>query len=195
MRAWLLKRGWKVTRPFVWQGDSAETRLDLSSASRQTKGQMQHNCRQQWRLWCFRKFLLGKRHEAREFRSVSALPALLRQAEDIDLERLREFAREYAEGRSVLLGAAVSPAWLAHCSQVDPALFVCPCCGAPRASWYHMAWHCPARPKVPIPANIFQRRFGWPLKSQTTESARAILEHMAAAVRLLWQQRHGRPPE
>ncbi|CAE7217867.1 unnamed protein product [Symbiodinium sp. CCMP2592] len=139
LRAWLRKRGWQVTSPFVWQGATAQTRLDLTAASTQTKGQMQHHCRQQWRLWCLKKFLLGKRHEAREFRNLYALPALMRQAEDIDLERLREFARESAEGRSVLLGAAVSPAWLAHCTQADSAHFVCPCCGTPRASWYHMA--------------------------------------------------------
>ena len=111
------------------------------------------------------------------------------QAEEIDLERLRELAREAAEARSVMLGPRhgllTALRLIAHCTQANRVHFVCPCCVVQGASWYHMVWYCPARPKVPIPANIFQRRFGWPLKIQAEDSARATLGHLAAAVRLL----------
>ena len=58
------------------------------------------------------------------------------------------------------------------------------CCMHPAMNYNTPEATCTADTIKAMFVTQIQRRFGWPLKSQTKESARAILEHMAAAVRL-----------
>ena len=116
---------------------------------------------------------------------------LLRFADEINFEELREFLMASAPFRTVMLGAMLSPAWYAVCTDSLPEFHCCPRCGQHTANFAHMVYQCPALESPPVrPENPWQYRLGWPVKGLAKEENRARLLSLAAASEALRVQGH-----
>ncbi|CAE7427449.1 L96 [Symbiodinium sp. CCMP2592] len=187
-KKWMSKRSWNVVRPWVWQSDLvASYRIDLSVGSRQSRSVTLHNFRQNWRLHQLLLFLRGDRHEAREMLTRRTETQLLQDAEQVDFAQLRSLLLERAEHRTIMLGALVSPAWLAACEGSNAEHHCCPRCGMLLAPFQHVAYDCVGKPR---PQNEWQARFGWPLCNVPKAVNAARLQVLADTCRVLWEQRH-----
>ena len=100
---------------------------------------------------------------------------------------------------SILLGAAISPAAYKARKDISPHIQqgLCIHCQKALGTHDHIFWVCRHRPqqlKDVLPADIFQKRFGWPRPSNGNEVITAhnmkILAAMTHTVELVWTQRH-----
>ena len=159
------------SRPRVWRSSVAQACVvDLSPGTAQSPGERHHAFCQGWRFFELRAFLRSGRHEAQEMLQHRAEQQLRRMAEAVHFEELRALLQESASFRTALLGAFVSPAWLAVCPDTNPVMHHCPRCGLHRAGFAHMTYHCPGLPTRPVvPHNPWLFRLGWPLKALTKE--------------------------
>ena len=146
-KKWMSKRGWLVAQPWIWTSALVPTyRLDLSARSRQTPEERGHVLRQNWRLFQLKLFLSGNRHEAQH-----SVQRLLRFADEINFEELREFLMASAPFRTVMLGAMLSPAWYAVCTD-SPNTIAASDVGNTRLTL--LTWSISARPLSPVLSDL-----------------------------------------
>ena len=200
LRRWLKEQGWSVLRPWIWRHGNvhchaSERTLSLEGPCvAQVLSRQLHALRYQWRAQHFLDWALGSRHEARDLVSRRGLRRLLRDFQDIDLEKTRLALQSSGATRAVLLGAVVSDSWLAVSQQVPNR---CSLCGASPNTWEHLAWHCNASclgPRPECPDNLLTARFGWIRVGPRATSDRRVLLHLASRLSALWQVRHGQLP-
>ena len=63
LHSWLLQRGWRLVRPFLWKCDASLDLLDLTEPAWDVR-LLQHSVRSGWRAWCLAQHRLSKRHDA-----------------------------------------------------------------------------------------------------------------------------------
>ena len=136
-RRWMQKKGWHEVRPWQWRKSNLV--LTAEDSAVQPLPAAQHILRQGWRQFVFQSWLNSKRHEAQELRSQYTERQLVAQFDRINLDATRTalLAATPAE-RSVLLGAAASPAWMGRATDgtsrprrwVQDVSEVCPWCSA-----------------------------------------------------------------
>eukprot|EP00438_Fugacium_kawagutii_P019167 Skav219356 [mRNA] locus=scaffold76:498557:500053:- [translate_table: standard] len=159
-RRWMKKRGWQEARPWQWKKFNLVLTADDSVA--QPIAAAQDILRQGWRQFMFQSWLGSKRHEAQELGRQYTERQLVAQFDQIDLDATRKaLLAATPPERSVLLGAAVSPAWMSRATgdNVRPTHWVqdvtsqCPWCASDLGHWSHMNWSCPehfsCRPRKP----------------------------------------------
>ena len=191
------KHHWREMGPWQWahqffareQCTHARAQVDLRNQA--LLGANLHAIRHAWRRARFLEWLHGNatrhRHEAQELLAAHSERSLLKAFHAVDFERIRSFLSLGPAHRSVLLGAVVSDMWLFKSG--GRAHGQCSLCNNATGSFAHLMWHCPhtaatrpaRRPSCPLEA-----RLGWARSSSS-------VNHMAEAVRILWQQRHEQP--
>ena len=89
--------------------------------------------------------------------------------------------------RTILLGAAVSPATLHRQAPGNLCTWGCGQLG----HWKHIIWECPLRPIKPehVPVDDLQARWLWPTEERSTKDSK-LLDFAKALLEALWQQRH-----
>ena len=89
--------------------------------------------------------------------------------------------------RTILLGAAVSPATLHRQAPGNLCTWGCGHLG----HWKHIIWECPLRPIKPehVPVDDLQARWLWPTEERSTKDSK-LLDFAKALLEALWQQRH-----
>ena len=197
LRRWMRKHQWQETGPWAWTNHHG-TRIRVGANQQQTQKAL-HEIRQHWRRQHFVKWVDGSRHEAAQLKQASGRQALLDAFERVDLQALRKsFEAGTGAQRAILLGAAVSPAWLARSNPGDPhndgSCLWCDCPGFLR----HLLWDCLAFPGIrsrpPAPANPLQHRLAWPVKGRNRALNDRILRHAGDVLAAIWSHRHGRNP-
>ena len=77
LHGWLIDRGWRLVREWVWEYDFAAVCLDLfpprvlPSLLSGLAG-VAHNLRQGWRAWCFQKWANSGRHEVQQLEEATS---------------------------------------------------------------------------------------------------------------------------
>lgn len=107
-----------------------------------------HQMRMSWRLQLLRKFAGRSAHEAAEWRRSTTPIQMREEINQVILEAARNsFHAADANGRAILLGSIVSPAYLGKAKGTDTS---CPWCGS-QGTFMHLAWHCKAFPDASEP--------------------------------------------
>ena len=127
-------------------------------------GLVQHNVRQDWRAWLWKKYSECGRHEVR---SLSLTEADFRS---LDLENIRSWILSWilscSAAATVGLGATFSPGTFSRIPSSSHSS-ACPWgCGAV-GFWEHIVWECPSHVGSPPvkPSCPYLARFGWSKKS------------------------------
>ncbi|CAL1138292.1 unnamed protein product [Cladocopium goreaui] len=111
LHGWLIDRGWRLVREWVWEHDFAAVALDLfpprvlPSLLPGLAGVAQHNLRQGWRAWCFQKWANSGRHEVQQLEEATS--AIFR---NLNFQDIRDWALSNGTASSIALGATCSPA-------------------------------------------------------------------------------------
>ena len=105
LSSWLVCRGWRLIRPWVWSHDLTGQFLDLTVAG--NTAHRQHVVREAWRGWCLIRHISSMRRDADLdcFRCG--------YFSRIDWKETRRWAASCPEARSLATGASISPAALA----------------------------------------------------------------------------------
>ena len=137
LRHWRRDFGWTNAGQWKWtkEGES------LQAPSHTEVDRQMHQMRMSWRLQLLRKFAGHSEHEAAEWRRSTTPIQMREEINQVNLEAARKsFHAADANGRAILLGSIVSPAYLGKAKGTDTS---CPWCGS-RGTFMRLAWHCKA---------------------------------------------------
>jgi hypothetical protein len=185
---------WKVDEDWFQHVPRDEQVVDLRHDAGYELPQLLHACREAFRRSCLLEFLAHpKRRDATNFRENHEEAALKAAYSEIDFRRTRTFAEALSSCRNLFLGAFMSSACLYRADQKEDLAGLgdtCAFCQQEVGYQHHMFWDCPDNPfNHPIPSNVFQRRMGWVLRTDTGKTP-DYLSHMEKSVRRLWSIRH-----
>ena len=193
-KQFLQNTGWQQQQAnHLWHHPELRTSWNLRHMhDKEARKHLAHLLREAWRCVQWKQFQNSSRRDAAMFHEIP-----------YDSHRVQA-ARE-ATGKaagatlSILLGAAISPAAYKARKDISPHIQqgLCTHCQKALGTHNHMFWVCRQRPqqlKDVLPADIFQKRFGWPRPTDGNEVITAhnmkILAAMTHTVELIWTQRH-----
>ena len=178
LRATLGGLGWTLVSPWKWRHGGLKETLQIEEAD---KGK--HLIRESYRYQQLRKFLGGKRREAKELKGTVVDYC------KYNVGKTRRRTEAVPEYRAVAMGGVPSPAVMEKGGKEEN----CPHCGKAWATHEHVFWTCPlAGWEGEPPQDRFVRRFGWYRYSQTSEENDNIASHMEGVVRKIWENRWGK---
>lgn len=193
LRRYMQSHGWQETGPWQWKDpDDPRNIIKADFEGRWNDlGLACHQLRHRWRQNALWQWINGNRHEAVSWRTSADESSIKQELASINLDWVRNAAlKATGAERAVLLGSAVSPAWLHKGKPSEPSS--CPSCGAEWADLHHILWTCPCiETSLPLPQRYLSARFGWPARSDPDDLAWDRLRHMGNRVAEMWRVRHG----
>ena len=165
LRSWFRSHDFRSVRPWVWRHPVASVEVDLSvrpgpKMLEPLIGLAQHNVREGWRAWVWKKYSPCGRHE------VKSLPVSDQIFPSLDIKNTRSWILSGPVTATVGLGATFSPGTYSRIPSSSRSS-TCPWgCGGV-GFWEHITWECPYRlgPFPPKPSCPFLARFGWAQKN------------------------------
>ena len=188
LRRWLRDFGWSEAGQWKWNKDGES----LQAPSHTEVDRQTHQMRMSWRLKLLRKFAGHSRHEAAEWRRSSTPLQMHEEINQVNLEAARtSFQTADVNGRAILLGSTVSPAYLGMARGTDTS---CPWCGK-LGTFMHLAWHCKALPdanqRPSMPTSWLERRLAWPQHNTSISRHKRVLQWLAHVQQQVLLARHG----
>ena len=193
-KQFLQNTGWQQQQEdHLWYHPELRTSWHLRHMhDEEARNHLAHLLREAWRCTQWTLFQKSSRRDAAMFHDIP-----------YDSQRIQA-ARE-ATGKaagatlSILLGAVISPAAYKARKDIGPHIHqgLCIHCKRALGTHNHVFWECQQRPqqfKDILPADIFQKRFGWPRPTNGNEVITAhnmkLLAAMTHTVELIWTERH-----
>ena len=188
LHGWLIDRGWRLVREWVWEHDFAAVALDLFSPRVLPSllpglaGVAQHNLRQGWRAWCFQKWANSGRHEVQQLEEATS--AIFR---NLNFQDIRDWALSNGTASSIALGATCSPA---NFQVRDPTKSICPWPDCDElGTWNHICWTCSKRPSTMTRPHDWLARFGWSLFTDQTDTVAQVRAWLHTCQTKVWELR------
>ena len=181
--AWWLRSS---VRPWVWRHPVASVEVDLSvrpgpKMLEPLIGLAQHNVREGWRAWVWKKYSPCGRHE------VKSLPVSDQTFPSLDIKNTRSWILSSPVAATVGLGATFSPGTYSRIPSSSRSS-ACPWgCGGV-GFWEHITWECPYRlgPFPPKPSCPFLARFGWAQKTSCPNEVLKVRCWLAKCQDSIW---------
>ena len=142
-------------------------------------GLVQHNVREGWRAWVWKKYSECGRHE------VQSLPVSDQDFLSLDVENIRSWILSSPVAATVGLGATFrgthSRIRSSSCSSACPW-------GCNVGLWEHITWDCPSRlrPFPPKPSCPYLARFGWAQKTSCPNEVLKVRCWLAKCQDSIW---------
>ena len=186
LRSWFRSHYFTSVRPWVWRHPVASVEVDLSvrpgpKMLEPLIGLAQHNVREGWGAWVWKKYSQCGRHE------VQSLPVSDQTFPSLDIKNTRSWILSSPVAATVGLGATFSPGTYSRIPSSSRSS-ACPWgCGGV-GFWEHIAWECPYRlgPFPPKPSCPFLARFGWAQKTSCPNEVLKVRCWLAKCQDSIW---------
>ena len=178
-RVFLSSTGWELHNGF-WRHSQLQFQWSMDEFRNPNfKHRLAHLLREGWRHSLWQKLGHGNRRDADPFRTipyssnrVTLVRSLCQKAHGPEL--------------AVLLGSFWSPAAFGKRRDVPQHVAKCPWCDVNPADQNHVYWECCHRLTSGQPADVLERRFGWPVRAINLSNLVAL----SATVDHVWKTRH-----
>lgn len=186
VRTWMKKLGWVEEGQFRWWHEGMQRRLDArqrtSTGKVENKAEIQHWMREAYRRRHWGKWKDGDTRGAAEAGRM--------EYSEERCKRARMWTTSETQ-KTIVMAGFMSPATMAG-RENGKGTTLCPWCKRELGSQEHIFWTCPERKKkIAPPADLLQRRLGWPTERDTRERAMEILTWMEETATAVWRDRYG----